>query len=80
MLIEYPATDKQKRLLEQSETGHFSMIRAMHLADLITLLNGTSPLQLQTQLLQSIANLSIFRLLRHQFYHVLSSLLPRQPQ
>lgn len=34
------AMDKQKRLLEESDPGHFSMIRAMHLADLITLLNG----------------------------------------
>ena len=34
--------DKQKRLLEESDPGHFSMIRAMHLADLITLLNGES--------------------------------------
>ncbi|CAD0082746.1 unnamed protein product, partial [Aureobasidium vineae] len=32
--------DKQKRLLEESDPGHFSMVRAMHLADLITLLNG----------------------------------------
>lgn len=32
--------DKQKDLLS-SETGHFSLIRAMHLADLITELNGT---------------------------------------
>ncbi|KAK0724802.1 hypothetical protein B0H67DRAFT_115488 [Lasiosphaeris hirsuta] len=31
--------DKQKVLLS-SETGHFSLIRAMHLADLITELNG----------------------------------------
>ena len=36
------AMDKQKRLLEESDPGHFSMIRAMHLADLITLLNGES--------------------------------------
>ncbi|KAI4734358.1 CDP-diacylglycerol--serine O-phosphatidyltransferase, partial [Aureobasidium sp. EXF-12298] len=36
-----PPMDKQKRLLEESDPGHFSMIRAMHLADLITLLNGT---------------------------------------
>ncbi|THY05894.1 CDP-diacylglycerol--serine O-phosphatidyltransferase, partial [Aureobasidium pullulans] len=35
-----PPMDKQKRLLEESDPGHFSMIRAMHLADLITLLNG----------------------------------------
>lgn len=33
--------DKQKRLLEQPNTGHFNMVRALHLADLITLLNGT---------------------------------------
>jgi len=31
--------DKQKDLLS-SETGHFSLVRAMHLADLITELNG----------------------------------------
>lgn len=31
--------DKQRRLLE-AETGHFSMIRTLHLADLITELNG----------------------------------------
>lgn len=36
------AQDKQKRLLEQ-ETGHFSMVRALHLADLITLMNGMRP-------------------------------------
>ena len=36
------APDKQKRLLEQPDPGHFSMIRALHLADLITLGNGTS--------------------------------------
>jgi len=33
------AVDKQKKLLSE-ETGHFSLIRAMHLADLITELNG----------------------------------------
>ncbi|KAH8887069.1 CDP-diacylglycerol--serine O-phosphatidyltransferase [Thozetella sp. PMI_491] len=33
------AHDKQKTLLS-SETGHFSLIRALHLADLITELNG----------------------------------------
>lgn len=32
--------DKQKRLLEAENPGHFSMIRALHLADLITLGNG----------------------------------------
>ncbi|KAK3690021.1 hypothetical protein B0T22DRAFT_499574 [Podospora appendiculata] len=34
-----PPYDKQKDLLG-SDTGHFSLIRAMHLADLITELNG----------------------------------------
>merc|ERR1712000_269720 len=33
------AVDKQKKLLSE-ETGHFSLIRAMHLADVITELNG----------------------------------------
>jgi hypothetical protein len=32
--------DKQKMLLA-SDTGHFSLIKALHLADLITELNGT---------------------------------------
>lgn len=34
------AMDKQKRMLEATDPGHFSMVRALHLADLITLLNG----------------------------------------
>ncbi|KAK3989677.1 phosphatidylserine synthase [Cladorrhinum sp. PSN332] len=34
-----PTFDKQKVLLS-SDTGHFSLVRAMHLADLITELNG----------------------------------------
>ncbi|KAL1852690.1 hypothetical protein Plec18170_005825 [Paecilomyces lecythidis] len=34
------AQEKQKMLLSQ-ETGHFSLVRALHLADLITELNGT---------------------------------------
>jgi CDP-diacylglycerol--serine O-phosphatidyltransferase len=34
------AADKQKKLL-QDDSGHFSMIRMLHLADLITELNGT---------------------------------------
>ena len=34
-----PGVDKQKMLLS-SDVGHFSLIRALHLADLITLLNG----------------------------------------
>lgn len=37
------ATDKQKMLLSD-DVGHFSLIRAMHLADLITLMNGTVPI------------------------------------
>ncbi|MCJ1469829.1 CDP-diacylglycerol-serine O-phosphatidyltransferase [Pseudocyphellaria aurata] len=35
--------EKQKKLLE-SDAGHFSMIKALHLADLITELNGDSTL------------------------------------
>ena len=31
--------DKQKMLLS-ADVGHFSLVRAMHLADLITLMNG----------------------------------------
>jgi hypothetical protein len=34
------ATDKQVRLLS-TDAGHFSLIRALHLADFITELNGT---------------------------------------
>lgn len=33
------AVDKQKILLS-ADVGHFSLVRAMHLADLITLMNG----------------------------------------
>ncbi len=39
----HTAHDKQKVLLS-SDAGHFSLIRAMHLADLITELNGEQPL------------------------------------
>ncbi|KAG8630746.1 hypothetical protein KVT40_002365 [Elsinoe batatas] len=35
-----PSEDKQKRILQSTNTGHFSMIRALHLADIITLGNG----------------------------------------
>lgn len=35
-----PAVDKQERLLNDPNPGHFSLIRAYHLADLITLMNG----------------------------------------
>lgn len=34
------AQDKQSRLLNDPNPGHFSLIRAYHLADLITLMNG----------------------------------------
>ncbi|KAF7561978.1 hypothetical protein G7046_g2141 [Stylonectria norvegica] len=34
-----PSVDKQKMLLS-SDAGHFSLVRALHLADLITLMNG----------------------------------------
>jgi len=33
------AEDKQKKLLQEN-SGHFSMIKMLHLADLITELNG----------------------------------------
>lgn len=36
----FTAQDKQKRLLNDPHPGHFSLIRAYHLADLITLMNG----------------------------------------
>lgn len=39
-IVQEPPVDKQKRLLEAQDPGHFSMVRALHLADLITLLNG----------------------------------------
>ena len=34
------AQDKQARLLSGPDPGHFSLIRAYHLADFITLMNG----------------------------------------
>lgn len=34
------AQDKQSRLLNDPDPGHFSLIRAYHLADFITLMNG----------------------------------------
>lgn len=34
------AQDKQSRLLNDPNPGHFSLVRAYHLADLITLMNG----------------------------------------
>jgi len=35
-----PPQDKQSRLLNDPNPGHFSLVRAYHLADLITLMNG----------------------------------------
>lgn len=35
-----PLPDKQSRLLNDPNPGHFSLIRAYHLADMITLMNG----------------------------------------
>lgn len=69
--------DKQKRLLEESDPGHFSMIRAMHLADLITLLNGMLHFLLLTLFLVLTAN---GRLLWYQLCSVFSPLLHGQPQ
>ncbi|KAH6844846.1 hypothetical protein B0I37DRAFT_378471 [Chaetomium sp. MPI-CAGE-AT-0009] len=37
--VDLPTSDKQKILLE-TDSGHFSLIRALHLADLITEMNG----------------------------------------
>lgn len=34
------AQDKQARLLAEENPGHFSLVRALHLADFITELNG----------------------------------------
>jgi len=34
------AVDKQTRILHEPDPGHFSLIRAYHLADFITLMNG----------------------------------------
>ena len=44
------AQDKQVRLLSQ-EAGHFSLVRALHLADFITELNGTLLAPLPTSFL-----------------------------
>jgi len=44
MLTIISAQDKQVRLLSQ-DAGHFSLFRALHLADFITELNGTIPLK-----------------------------------
>jgi CDP-diacylglycerol--serine O-phosphatidyltransferase len=41
------AIDKQKTLLS-ADVGHFSLVRAMHLADLITLMNGMYTLTTKT--------------------------------
>ncbi|OQO08064.1 hypothetical protein B0A48_06857 [Cryoendolithus antarcticus] len=38
--VEEPTQDKQVRLLNDVNPGHFSLVRAYHLADLITLMNG----------------------------------------
>lgn len=40
VLTMWIADDKQARLLSQ-EAGHFSLVRALHMADFITELNGT---------------------------------------
>lgn len=36
------AYNKQKDLLNASTAGHFSLLRALHMADYITELNGTN--------------------------------------
>jgi len=45
-LIDYKTgADKQVRLLAQDDGGHFSMVRALHLADAVTALNGSFALR-----------------------------------
>ena len=39
-VVSEPPKDKQERLLNDPNPGHFSLVRAYHLADLITLMNG----------------------------------------
>lgn len=39
-IIPFAVPDKQNYLLNDPNPGHFSLIRAYHLADLITLMNG----------------------------------------
>ncbi|KAF2858859.1 CDP-diacylglycerol--serine O-phosphatidyltransferase [Piedraia hortae CBS 480.64] len=39
-VVKEPSRDKQAVLLNSPHPGHFSLIRAYHLADLITLMNG----------------------------------------
>ena len=41
MVAVLAAQDKQKLLLS-ADTGHFSLVRALHLADFITLCNGVA--------------------------------------
>lgn len=49
------AVDKQKMLLSE-DVGHFSLVRALHLADLITLMNGMVSLYSSTRGLSVCAN------------------------
>lgn len=83
------AYDKQKVLLS-SEVGHFSLIRAMHLADLITEMNGTSSLPHSPSPLLSLSSWELCtncwharatknRLLRHHVRLLLHALPPRRP-
>ncbi|EGY19114.1 CDP-diacylglycerol-serine O-phosphatidyltransferase [Verticillium dahliae VdLs.17] len=81
--VSTPAQDKQKLLLS-SETGHFSLIRAMHLADLITLCNGTLPRLLANSagdlsFPRKPCSLTCHRRLRNTLHLHLPQLLPRRP-
>lgn len=54
------ADDKQAKLLSQ-EAGHFSLVRALHMADFITELNGTHDLsRISSPFPRWIENLSDF--------------------
>ena len=73
------AIDKQKTLLS-ADVGHFSLVRAMHLADLITLMNGMC-LVVSCHDGSRFANVevssSFLRLLRRHVHLFVSAILPR---
>lgn len=64
--------DKQVRLLS-ADAGHFSMVRALHLADWITAGNGESFMQLSRTIKLSIP---WHRLLRHYVDILVDAVLP----
>ena len=69
------AIDKQKKLLTDDDT-HFSMIKMLHLADLITELNGTT---IRSVALLSSGTNASSRILRSHVYLFLYEILPWTP-